>query len=127
MNSRSKFDCVNRDCKADETQKEERLYMEIGERLRKFRREIDYTQEQMAEILGISTAYYGKIERGVYCLSIKRLWTLNQKLEIDITYLITGIQKPMLSLDCIVDDWSASKKYDMEQIINHLISLGTND
>ncbi len=127
MKNKSKSDCVNHNCKTDETQKEERLYVEIGERLRKFRREIDYTQEQMAETLGISAAYYGKIERGVYCLSIKRLWTLNQKLEIDITYLITGIKKTILSLDCIVDDWPASKKYDMEQIISHLISLGTND
>lgn len=32
------------------------LYAEIGIRLRKLRREKDYTQEQMAEILGISTA-----------------------------------------------------------------------
>lgn len=39
------------------------LYVEIGKRLRIARIELNYTQEQMAEILGISTAYYGKVER----------------------------------------------------------------
>lgn len=36
------------------------LYVEIGKRLRIAHIELNYTQEQMAEILGISTAYYGK-------------------------------------------------------------------
>ena len=78
------------------------LYVEIGLRLRRIRREKDYTQEQMAEMLGISTAYYGKIERGVNSLSIKRLHTLNVKLGIDITYLITGKDNNTLSMGQIL-------------------------
>lgn len=127
MKNKTDFAYSNQKSQNKGLEKEEHLYVEIGERLRKFRRERDYTQEEMAEILGISTAYYGKIERGIYCLSIKRLWTLYQKLEMDITYLITGTQKPTVLLDNIIDDWPASKKYDMEQIINHLINLGSND
>ena len=36
------------------------LYVDIGKRLRMLRFELDYTQEQMAETLGLSLAYYGK-------------------------------------------------------------------
>ena len=43
--------------------------------------DLNYTQEQMAEILEISSAYYGKVERGIHGLSLKKLmhqqWNLN--------------------------------------------------
>ena len=38
------------------------LYVGIGKRLRMLRFELDYTQEQMAETLEMSLAYYGKVE-----------------------------------------------------------------
>lgn len=38
------------------------LYVEMGKRLRTSRIDLNYTQEQMAEILEISSAYYGKAE-----------------------------------------------------------------
>lgn len=49
------------------------LYIEMGSRIRQARRTHDYTQEQLAEMLGISTAYYGKIERGVHGISLEKL------------------------------------------------------
>ena len=105
---------------------EDTLYAEMGMRLRRLRREKDYTQEQMAEILGISTAYYGKIERGVNSLSIKRLHTLNVKLGIDITYLITGKESNALSIDQILAECPMGKRYDLEQIIKHALNLIEN-
>lgn len=47
----------------DEQSKKE-LNREIGRRLKQKRFEHEYTQEEMAVILNISTAFYGKIERG---------------------------------------------------------------
>lgn len=99
------------------------LYIEMGNRLRKFRKEMEYTQEQMAEILGISSAYYGKIERGVNSLSIKRLLILHERLGIDITYLITGKEKSALVIDQIIRECPAGKRYDLEQLIKHAINL----
>lgn len=66
------------------------LYIDMGSRLRQERVRLNYTQEQIAEVLNMSTAYYGKIERGVHGLSLQKLLLINQKLKIDITYLITG-------------------------------------
>lgn len=51
------------------------LYIEMGKRLRILRIELNYTQEQMAEILEMSSAYYGKVERGVHGLSLDKLVT----------------------------------------------------
>lgn len=99
------------------------LYAEMGIRLRKLRHEKDYTQEQMAEILGISTAYYGKIERGINSLSIKRLYILNMKLGVDITYLVTGKRSNMLSIDEILAECPMKKRYDLEQIIKYALNL----
>lgn len=72
------------------------LYIEIGKRLRLARINKNYTQEQMSEILGISTTYYGKIERGIHSLSLAKLIILNEKLDIDINYLLTGHQESNL-------------------------------
>lgn len=62
------------------------LYIDMGSRLRQERVRLNYTQEQIAEVLNMSTAYYGKIERGVHGLSLQKLLLINQKLKIDITY-----------------------------------------
>ena len=35
------------------------LYVEIGERLRRQRKRMGLTQEEAAELLGMSTTYYG--------------------------------------------------------------------
>ena len=50
-----------------ETDKQQ-LYIDIGNRLKEIRKEKGYTQEKMAEILQVSTTFYGKVERGVNSL-----------------------------------------------------------
>ena len=64
--------------------------MDIGKRLRMLRFELEYTQEQMAETLEMSLAYYGKVERGLYGLSLEKLVIVNSKFDMDINYLLTG-------------------------------------
>ena len=54
----------------------------MGKRLRNIRLLHDYTQEQMADLLEIGTAYYGKVERGNHGLSLEKLFLLNEKLDI---------------------------------------------
>lgn len=54
------------------------LYQAMGKRLRNIRILHEYTQEQMADILEIGTAYYGKVERGYHGLSLEKLFLLNK-------------------------------------------------
>lgn len=99
------------------------LYVEMGQRLRISRIKLNYTQEQMAEILEMSTAYYGKIERGVYGLSLAKLVMVNEKLDIDINYLLTGMKRGGFSLDNIMSICPKEKRYDMEQLIKYAVNL----
>ena len=99
------------------------LYNEIGKRLRILRRDLNYTQEQMSEILEMSSAYYGKVERGLHGLSLEKLVLANKKLDIDINYLLTGNKRGEFSVEKILNDCPQNKKYDMEQLIKYAINL----
>lgn len=99
-----------------------KLYFDIGQRLLLRRRELNCTQEQVAELLGMSTAYYGKIERGEKGPSLDKLILIYRRLGIDITYLLTG-KKAEFSFDNIMIACPDSKRYDLEQLIKYAMNL----
>lgn len=103
------------------------LYIDMGLRLRQERMRMNYTQEQVAEILNMSTAYYGKIERGVHGLSLQKLLLINQKPNVDITYLITGQEKTDFPFEYYLNKCPKDKRYDLEQILRYALNLATNE
>lgn len=103
------------------------LYNDMGVRLRQERMKLNYTQEQVAELLGISTAYYGKIERGVHGLSLAKLLLVNQKLNIDITYLFTGQEKTDFPFDYYIKKCPEQKRYDLEQLLRYALNLANDE
>jgi transcriptional regulator with XRE-family HTH domain len=62
------------------------LNKEIGERLRKIRKEKALTQKELSKRVGIDYSYIGKIERGEQLPSIKMLIRLSEILSIPIGY-----------------------------------------
>jgi transcriptional regulator with XRE-family HTH domain len=54
----------------------------IGDKIRHFRTQKGYSQENMAEMLDISLTAYGRIETNKTNVSLKRLQQIAQKLEI---------------------------------------------
>ena len=84
---------------------EKDVYVKIGERLRKQRRIMGLTQEQAAELLGVSTTYYGEIERGNRKLTIPRILTVYEKMNLEPTYLLTGEILTDKVYDEIFDGW----------------------
>lgn len=64
--------------------------IEMGLRLKKHRKALHLTQEQMAEKLNVSIKHYGGVERGVAGLSIENLIETSNILGIDLDYLIKG-------------------------------------
>jgi transcriptional regulator with XRE-family HTH domain len=58
----------------------------IAYRIRKLRESKDYSQENIAGELGISTSAYSKIERGVTDPSIGRMGEIAKILDVDISY-----------------------------------------
>lgn len=64
--------------------------IEMGKRMKKRRKELNLTQEQMSEMLDISTKHYSGVERGVAGLSIENLIIVSDILGLNLDYLIKG-------------------------------------
>lgn len=103
------------------------LYANIGKRLRKIRLTKGLTQEKMAELLEFSTAYYGKIERGVYGMSLHKLFILNEKLDVDITYLLTGKFNSKIELNDMLKKYSVNKRNRLERVIEEIFDLASEE
>ena len=65
-------------------------YKEIGQRVRKLRRDQNLTQEQVAELIGVSCSFVGHIERGEKILSLETLARLSKAFDADMHYLVFG-------------------------------------
>ena len=63
-------------------------YFEIGQRIRKFRRAYNLSQEQLAEQIGISTTHMSHIETGNTKLSLPVLVAIAKILNVKIDELI---------------------------------------
>lgn len=62
----------------------------MGKRLQLFRVSKGLTQEQFAEMLGITWKFLGMIERGERSMSINTLMSLHQNCHCDINYILSG-------------------------------------
>ena len=62
--------------------------MSIGTMIRQLRREKDLTQEQLAEMLSITTKHLSKIETGLRGPSVQLLISLAEELNISTDYLL---------------------------------------
>lgn len=64
--------------------------MQSANRLRNIRENAGWTQEQFAEILGISASGYKKVERGINNISSDFLRLLHEKMDISADYVLFG-------------------------------------
>lgn len=103
------------------------LYYDMGQRLKRIRTDNQYTQEQMAELLELSTAYYGKVERGQYGLSLEKILLVSQKMEVDINYLFTGYKSRTFTIEDIIEKCPKDKRYDFEQLIRYALRLAKTE
>lgn len=99
------------------------LFVEIGERLRQQRKKMGMTQEEIAELLGISPTYYGEIERGNRKLSVQRVLTVYEKMGLEPTYLLTGEKLSNKVLIEIFKDCPKEKEPVLEQVLRYLTLL----
>lgn len=85
-------------------------YIEIGRKIRQARAEHSYSQEELAELCGISTAFLGHIERGTRAMSLETLVSVSSALNLSLDYLL---------MDEIPDNDSV-----IQSIINEVKSKG---
>lgn len=65
-------------------------YKIIGERIKNKRKELNFTQENLASSLDISTFYLSKIENGKCSPTLETLALIASHLDMDLAELITG-------------------------------------
>ena len=69
-------------------------YTLIGERIRKSRKEINMTQEEFAEAIGVSVGYINQIETGKKCFNLKRFNEIVDIFDKPISYFVEGTDTP---------------------------------
>lgn len=61
----------------------------LAKNIKKFRKQKDLSQNQLAELLGISREHLAKLETTKRCISLKLLFKLSEVLNIDLKDLFT--------------------------------------
>ena len=65
-------------------------YLDLGKKIRQISRQQSLTQEQLAEMTGISASFLGHIERGTRIASIDTLVDLCNTLHVSPDYLLSA-------------------------------------
>lgn len=78
---------------------------EFGQRVKTRRKELEMTQEELADKLGLLTPQHiSRIERGVSACSIDMLLELSEALHISTDFLLTGKKAPIDDLKAQLQD-----------------------
>lgn len=96
---------------------------EMGERLRVQRKKMGLTQEKAAELLGISTTFYGEVERGNRRLSLEKIVLVQEKMDLEPSYLITGKCITETSMAELFKDCPKEKEVIVEQLLRYITLL----
>lgn len=65
----------------------------MGRRIRQRRRQLDITQERLAELAGVSTSFIGHIERGSRIPSLETTWRICRALGMSMDWAADGEEK----------------------------------
>jgi transcriptional regulator with XRE-family HTH domain len=63
----------------------------VGARLRERRNMLGMTQQQLADLIGVTHKQAYKYEKGVNCLTAGQLWQMAQGLEVEVDYFFAGL------------------------------------
>lgn len=68
-------------------------YKDMGKRIKEGRNRIGITQEKLAEKIDVSPSYISEIERGTSICSLAVLVNIAEILELNLDYLVNGINE----------------------------------
>ncbi len=68
-------------------------YKDMGKRIKEGRNRIEITQEKLAEKIDVSPSYISEIERGTSICSLAVLVNIAEILELNLDYLVNGINE----------------------------------
>jgi transcriptional regulator with XRE-family HTH domain len=100
----------------------EELKKEIGDRMRKVRKTLGYTQEKLVEFFDIGRANYSRIEKGEVWPGANILHTLRTKFNISLDWLITNTGK-MFTREREKKEYSEKEKVDFGEYFEEVEEL----
>ncbi len=97
---------------------------ETGKRLRKLREALEYTQEEMAELLEISVTLYKKMENGNYNISIRTMRRLKKVTGVSIDHLMFGDRKSFDEIWRLLQD--SNNEVKMKLLLRLIVYFGND-
>lgn len=67
--------------------------VEIGGRIKVYRKSMGISQEKLAEMIYVSPHYIYEIERGMKAMSLETLMSLSQALDLSTDYILFGAER----------------------------------
>lgn len=97
----------------------------MGIRLKNLRKNLHFTQEEVANQLGVSLKHYSEVERGLAGLSYDNLIRLCEILETSTDYVLTGkfSTNVVSPLQKLADEIPKDKQVFFEQAINSILKI----
>ena len=90
------------------------LLQEIGKRIQLRRKDLGYTQEQLAELMNVSIQMVSNLERGNKAIRIDNLINLSQILKVSTDYILKGFD---YTTQDMAENLSKRDRNLLEQII----------
>lgn len=100
----------------------------IGQRIKYYRGEKRLTQSQLANQIGVSCETLGKMERGVYGITLENAILISEALEVSLDNLILGkeycIRKNISNnLTTAIDNLNKRERSIIRNILNSIIDM----
>ena len=97
----------------------------IGRRISERRKQLGYTQEQLAEEMDVSIQMISNLERGIKAIRIENLTRISQILGISTDYILTG-KRTVQDTNTLADQISHLKD-DQQKMIEMLVAYCLRD
>ena len=95
-------------------------YNSIGDKIRSRRAKLGMSQEQLADLCGISPSYIGHIERGSRQLSLNTAICISTVLEISLDYLLLDVKNENGDVGVLESISAELKNHSPEQVSKFL-------
>ena len=95
----------------------------VANSIRKLRQSKDYSQQNMADELGISKSAYSKIETGSTDPSVKRIQAIAKILEVDVTYFFQESPHAISKAEEQKRNYGYATKNEIEDLARELEKL----
>ena len=98
----------------------------FGKRIRAYRAANNYTQEQLGNMIYISSTALSKVENGRSCPSFNMIHCIREKTCCNVDWLITGVKSEAVELEDLLITFNASPEM-YEQSSDRIILYGVNN